>query len=79
MVGASNTLDHSYDPIRATGQMVEVTRPGGAAYVEDGRFTVWNADGRWDVGEWLGRRATVELAETTTGRWHQVVLRRSRR
>jgi SAM-dependent methyltransferase len=97
VVCASNTLDHSYDPLRAIGQMVEVTRPGGAVYlkhlqneaeherhvglhqwnlqVEDGRFTVWNADARWDVEVALVGRARIERAETTTGRWHEVVLR----
>jgi SAM-dependent methyltransferase len=30
IVHARNTLDHSYDPVRAVRQMAEVTKPGGA-------------------------------------------------
>jgi SAM-dependent methyltransferase len=98
VVTASNTLDHSYDPLRAIEQMIEVVRPGGAVYlthcqneaeherydglhqwnllVEDGRFTVWNEEARRDVGHLVADRATLERAEPTTGRWHEVVLRR---
>ena len=31
---ASNTLDHSYDPMEAIRQMVAVTKPGGVALLE---------------------------------------------
>lgn len=98
LVCASNTLDHSYDPVAAIEAMVEVTRTGGAVFmrhlqneaehehhqglhrwnlhVEAGRLTVWNDEASCDVGSRLAGRATVERAETTTGRWHEVVLRK---
>jgi hypothetical protein len=38
-------------------------------------FTVWNRQVCWNVEELLSGSTTLERAEPTTGRWHEVVLR----
>lgn len=69
---ARNTLDHSYDPVRAIGEMAGVVKPGGHVYLThsineavrekyDG-FHQWNFelnDGRFEV--WRpGKRIVVD-------------------
>jgi SAM-dependent methyltransferase len=49
---ASNSLDHSYDPLKAIGQMLAVTKPGGCVYLwhfsNSGKHECYNGLHQWN-------------------------------